>query len=134
MIRLQCEQMEKAKCLSTKERNIIRRPLNITSTRPAITRRRPDITKKDRMKRAAIMPISHMATICMLPTMLRKPRRRTPTSTEKRTSEDDGRGNCGDSLGLDELVDRLNSQKKGIQKITKEHGRRLHTTPSLRAY
>ena len=35
-----------------KERNIIRRPLNITSTQRAITRRRPGITKKDRMKRA----------------------------------------------------------------------------------
>jgi hypothetical protein len=80
-----------------KERNITRRPLNITSTQRAITRRRPGIAKKDRMKRADIMPISRMATICMLLTTLREPRRRTPISTKKRTTEDSNQGKRGDS-------------------------------------
>ena len=75
--------------------------------RPAITKRRPDIMKKDRMKRADIMPISRMATICMLLTMLRKPRRRTPISTKKRTNEDSNRGKRGDSPGPLILMDSM---------------------------
>jgi hypothetical protein len=90
-----------------KERNITRRPLNITSTRLAITRRRHGITKKDRMKKADIMPISRMATICMRLTTLRKPRRRTPISTEKRTNEDDNPGGSWRSPRPWILVDRL---------------------------
>src|SRR5437868_1951951 len=105
MVRFANEQMEKPKCPNMKARNITRRPLNITSMRPAITKRRPDIMKKDRMKRADIMPISRMATICMLPTTLRKLRRRTRISTEREQTENHSRGNYGDSPGLDELVD-----------------------------
>ena len=67
----------------------------------------PASRRRISMKRADIMPISRMATICMLLTTLRKPRRRTPISTEKRTNENGNRGKREDSSGLGYPVDRL---------------------------
>jgi hypothetical protein len=82
------------------------------------------------MKRADIMPISRMTTICMPSTTLRKPQRRTPISVERRTGKD---GGIMEILPvMDELVDHLKSQQKyEKQEVKKERGGRLHTGHSL---